>query len=101
MTERIIITEEEKNKLTSTLKQFIDKNTENSFNKVNHPPHYAKGRKYEPIDVIEDWGLGFSLGNALKYISRAGRKDNFIQDLEKAKWYLDREIQRLKKDKPS
>ena len=65
---------------------------------VNHPSHYAEGRKYEPIDVIEDWELGFNLGNTVKYISRAGRKDNIIQDLEKAAWYLNREIERRKKE---
>lgn len=63
---------------------------------VNHPNHYAEGREYEPIDVIEDWELGFNLGNVVKYISRAGRKDDIIQDLEKAEFYLKREIQRLK-----
>ena len=41
---------------------------------VNHPQHYNVG-KHEVIDVIEDWGLGFHLGNALKYIARAGHKD--------------------------
>ena len=61
---------------------------------VNHPAHYNRV-KYEAIEVIEDWGLGFNLGNTVKYISRAGHKDNIIQDLKKAKWYLDREIQRL------
>ena len=63
---------------------------------VDHPNHYADGRSYEPIDVIEDWELGFNLGNAVKYISRAGRKDDIIQDLEKARWYLNREITRLR-----
>ena len=61
---------------------------------VNHPSHYNMG-KYEAIDVIEDWGLGFNLGNTIKYISRAGHKDSIVQDLKKAMWYLDREIQRL------
>lgn len=63
---------------------------------INHPPHYAEGRKYEPIVVIEAWGLGFNLGNALKYISRAGRKDpaKVEEDLRKAIWYIDRELSR-------
>lgn len=63
---------------------------------VNHPPHYVFG-KFEVIDVIEDWGLGFSLGNAVKYIARAGRKDpeRTLEDLQKARWYLEREIARL------
>ena len=61
---------------------------------VNHPSHYNQG-KIEAIDVIEDWQLNFSLGSAVKYIARAGYKDDIIQDLKKARWYLDREIQRL------
>lgn len=51
---------------------------------INHPPHYAEGRKYEPKDVIRDWGLNYNLGSAVKYISRAGRKENMIQDIDKA-----------------
>ena len=61
---------------------------------IDHPSHYNMG-KYEAIDVIEDWNLGFNLGNTIKYISRAGHKDNIIQDLKKALWYLIREINRL------
>lgn len=60
---------------------------------VNHPPHYNAGR-FEVIDVIEDWKLGFSLGNAVKYISRADHKGTALQDLKKAAWYLAREIAR-------
>ena len=68
------------------------------FNSVNRPAHYTEGRKYEPIDVIEDWKLGFCAGNALKYISRAGRKssgslskkEKTIEDIDKAIWYLQR-----------
>lgn len=63
---------------------------------INHPSHYNKG-KFEAIDVIEDWKLNFNLGNTVKYISRAGHKDNIIQDLKKALWYLDREIKRLER----
>jgi hypothetical protein len=63
---------------------------------VNHPSHYNKG-KFEVIDVIEDWNLGFNLGNAVKYIARAEHKGTQLIDLEKAKWYLTREIQRLQK----
>ena len=61
---------------------------------VNHPSHYVKG--IEPIEVIESWDLNFSLGNAIKYILRSPYKDNQIEDLEKARWYIDREINRLK-----
>ncbi|WNL50944.1 SaV protein [Synechococcus phage S-CREM2] len=62
---------------------------------VNRPSHYAEGREFETIDVIEDWSLGYHLGNAVKYISRAGRKDDILQDLKKAQWYLNREIENL------
>ena len=62
---------------------------------VNHPGHYQQG--IEPIEVIESWDLNFNLGNVIKYTLRAPYKENMIQDLEKAKWYLERELQRLKK----
>jgi iron-sulfur cluster repair protein YtfE (RIC family) len=66
---------------------------------VDHPQHYGgKGNKYEAIKVIEAWDLGFCLGNTVKYISRAGKKDNIVQELEKALWYLKREIKTLKKN---
>jgi hypothetical protein len=65
---------------------------------VDHPTHYGgKDNPYEAIKVIEAWEVGFNLGNTLKYISRAGKKDDIIQDLEKALFYLDREIQNRKK----
>ena len=60
--------------------------------KINHPPHYRSDTGYEAIDVIEAWGLGFNLGNVVKYISRAGHKDSSLQDLKKALWYLQREV---------
>lgn len=64
---------------------------------VNHPPHYGgEDNPHEAIKVIEAWGLGFCLGNTVKYIARAGRKGDAIEDLEKARWYIDRELQRLK-----
>lgn len=64
---------------------------------VNHPSHY-KGNGIETIDVIEGFGLGFHLGNVVKYILRAGRKDHIVQDLRKARWYLDRDIKRQEGD---
>ncbi len=65
---------------------------------VNHPGHYGGDTTYEAIKVIEAWELGFHLGNAVKYISRAGEKDptKEIEDLEKAVWYINREIERKK-----
>ena len=64
---------------------------------VNHPSHYTDG-KIEVIDFIEDKGLNYHRGNAVKYISRAGKKDpaKEIEDLQKAAWYINREIERLK-----
>lgn len=63
---------------------------------IDHPPHYTAGG-IEVIDAIEAWDLGFRLGNAVKYIARAGKKDpaKTIEDLKKARWYLDREIAKL------
>ena len=64
----------------------------------NINPKYYKG-KVEVIDAIEAWGLNFHRGNAIKYIARAGKKnkETEIEDLEKAVWYINREIQRLEK----
>ena len=74
----------------------LQKVSEKVCDNVNHPDHYNHG-KIEVIDFIEDQHLGFHLGNAVKYISRAGRKDpdNIIEDLRKAAWYLNRQIERL------
>lgn len=67
-------------------------------NMVDHPDHYGgKENPYEAIKVIEAWQLNFNLGNAVKYISRSGKKDSIVQDLEKAVWYLQREIHNIKK----
>ena len=59
---------------------------------VNHPQHYQHG--IEPIDYIESHNLNFNLGNVIKYVSRAPYKEVELQDLKKAKWYLEREIKR-------
>jgi hypothetical protein len=85
---------------------------------INHPSHYGGDTPYEAIKVIEAWGLGFCLGNTVKYISRAGkkaedpsgrlghsdqeklRKEKMVEDLKKARWYLDREINALEPKKP-
>lgn len=75
---------------------------------INHPNHYGGDTTYEAVKVIEAWKLGFNLGNSVKYICRAGRKLKYgalnnphtyspqVEDLEKARWYLDREIANLK-----
>ena len=62
---------------------------------VKSPSHYVEGRKYEPRKVIADWGLNYNLGCAVKYISRAGRKGDAIEDLKKAIQYLEFEIEEL------
>ena len=66
---------------------------------VENPQHYGgKDNPYEAIKVIDAWNLGFSLGNCVKYISRAGKKDKLIQELYKARWYLNHEIEKLEKE---
>lgn len=65
---------------------------------VNHPEHYGGSQNmYEAIKVIDAWQLGFSLGNTIKYISRAGKKhkDKELEDLRKAAWYLEHHIKQL------
>lgn len=63
---------------------------------VNHPNHYGgKGNPLEVINIIEYYGLNFNLGNVIKYCLRAGKKDEIIQELKKAQWYINREIERL------
>ena len=63
---------------------------------MDHPSHYGGAdNPYEAIKVIEAWKLGFNLGNSVKYISRHEHKGTALEDLKKARWYLDREIQRL------
>lgn len=62
-----------------------------TFEMINNPSHYTQG-KYEVIDVIEDWKLNFRLANVVKYVARADHKGKPVEDLRKAKWYLEREI---------
>ena len=71
---------------------------ENNKEMVNHPSHYGGAENvYEAIKVIEAWDLDFHLGNTVKYISRAGKKDTDkeLQDLKKAMFYLERKITNL------
>lgn len=69
---------------------------------INHPAHYTDG-KFETIDAIESWRLGYHLGNAIKYISRAGKKskDTELEDLRKARWYIARYLGRHRDDTES
>lgn len=76
-----------------------DEDQKDIRNPVNHPDYYVG--KIEVIDYIEDKGLGFCLGNAVKYISRAGKKDQSkeVEDLQKAIWYIQRKIEQISKEK--
>lgn len=66
---------------------------------VNHPAHYTYGN-IEVIDAIESWSLPYHLGNVVKYVARAGKKDpsKTTEDLKKAQWYLARYIETVLKD---
>lgn len=78
------------------------KEDKNKKEQVNHPSHYGgQNNPYEAIKVIHAWDLGFDLGNTVKYISRAGKKDpnKEIEDLEKAEFYLKARINVLKEKK--
>lgn len=65
---------------------------------VNHPSHYTRGG-IEVLDAIEAWELDYHLANVVKYVARAGHKDpaKLLEDLQKARFYLDRRIQRAEK----
>ena len=66
---------------------------------VNHPLHYGgEENPHEAIKVIEAYNLNFCIGNVIKYVLRAGKKGSKIQDLKKARWYLEREIEKLKNE---
>jgi hypothetical protein len=70
------------------------------IHRTDHPSYYGGADNvYEAIKVIEAWGLGFALGNAVKYIARAGRKEGTSarEDLSKARWYIQRELDRMTK----
>lgn len=85
------------------LEKMQDKADEKEADEISKPSHYCAGRRYEPKDVIRDWDLNFNMGNAVKYAARAGRKiydglswrASMIRDLEKARQYLDFEIEAL------
>lgn len=85
-------------KTATRLSRSVMQNTTN-HDPVSHPSHYTDG-KIEVIDFIEDKKLSFHLGNAVKYIARAGKKDptKKVEDLRKAAWYIQRELDRLTKE---
>ena len=64
---------------------------------INHPKHYNTG-KIEVIDAIEEWKMGFHDGNVIKYVARHKFKKRPLEDLKKAKWYLERLIQQYEQE---
>lgn len=78
--------------------QKLRKKEKEELTKKIHPSYY-RGGKYEPIDVIQDWKLNFCLGNVVKYVARAGKKtgNSAVQDLQKAKRYLEYELEEIQK----
>lgn len=68
----------------------------NEFDDISRPRHYAEGRTFEPKDVIAKWGLNFNVGNAVKYLARAGRKGDELEDLKKCRQYILFEIENRK-----
>jgi hypothetical protein len=82
--------------VSTSNKPILPKSLKDAFDMVNHPPHYKAGG-IETIDFIEAKNLGYNLGNVVKYVSRADLKGNKLEDLQKAKWYLDRAISNLSK----
>lgn len=90
----------EKANTKETLQETLDEVKEPVENdNINHPSHYTDGN-IEVMDFIEDKQLNFAKGNVIKYVSRAGKKDpnKELEDLKKAMWYLNREIERLSKE---
>lgn len=77
---------------------FATSNKSIKADNVNHPPHYKAGG-IETIDFIEAKSLNYNLGNVVKYITRADHKGNKLEDLQKAQWYLNREVSKLKGSK--
>jgi len=74
-------------------KELKKRDVEQGMNVINHPDHYTAGG-IETIDFIEAKKLNYRLGNVVKYVTRADHKGKRLEDLKKARWYLDREIER-------
>jgi hypothetical protein len=81
----------------ATYGETINATVEQVADAVNHPSHYKTGG-IEVIDFIEAKGFNYRIGNVVKYVSRASHKGNYIQDLEKAMWYLEREISKARNE---
>lgn len=87
---------DKRDKLRPAVPGIFKEDFETKDDMVNHPAHYGGAdNPYEAIKVIDAWQLGFALGNTVKYIARAAHKGSELEDLKKARWYLDHEIERL------
>ena len=84
--------------ISPTVKENNTNRRKEENNIISHPAHYTQG--IECMDYIESHKLNYARGNIIKYVTRAGLKDasKEVEDLEKARWYLDREIERVKKE---
>ena len=91
--------EEDLKFLAEVQNQLLKKRAKRENDVIEHPAHYTQG--IECMDYIESHKLNYARGNIIKYVTRAGLKDasKEVEDLEKARWYLDREIERVKKAK--
>ena len=100
---RIPISQEEVNKIKimPANKEYLTEPAEEKKEMVNHPIHYGGDTEYECIKVLKAWMtkdefIGFCKGNALKYLCRSGKKDEILQEYNKAKWYIEKMIERMK-----
>ena len=81
-------------RINERVERILEQQVSNEPDLVHHPAHYCYS-KYEPKDVIRAWELNFNLGSAVKYIARAGRKDDILQELNKAKQFIEFEIEAI------
>ena len=86
----------QKNKILTGLEGLAAREAVNHHSHYNNPSHYNTGN-IEVIDAIEDWGLDFNAGNVVKYVARHQHKADPLEDLKKARWYLDRLIERTER----
>ncbi len=99
-TQEEIIEFNRKENRTNERREYYNSLQKQESEMVDHPIHYGgEDNPYESIKVIEAWELGFNLGNAVKYISRAGKKEDILEDLKKSSWYINREIKKLKNER--